>query len=94
MRHARLAVLLVIALTVLGGCTRHTYYMELINGEYFYAEPPLVMDTKTGTYQVGVNGVRRTIAMDDVRTISDTAQICYKNTDTDTFTCYDALYQY
>ena len=94
MRLCCLAVLVSLALFSLAGCMRHTYYMELNNGQTFYADPPLVLDTEAGVYYVGVGGVRRTIPIDDVRYLDDTAQVCYQNIHTDTYTCYEAFYQF
>ncbi|EHJ46762.1 hypothetical protein DFW101_0745 [Solidesulfovibrio carbinoliphilus subsp. oakridgensis] len=87
-------VLLALAGASLGGCARHTYYVELNDGKYFYADPPLVLDTKKGVYRMWIAGSRQAIPMDDVRYIDDAAQICYQNGVTDTFTCFDALYQF
>ncbi len=88
------AALLLLVLLALAGCARHTYYVELTNGKTFYADPPLVLDTDKGVYRMWIAGTRHVIPMDDVRYLDDAAQICYQNGLTDTFTCYDALYQY
>ncbi|MEA4857835.1 MAG: hypothetical protein AAGU21_01510 [Solidesulfovibrio sp.] len=95
MRAARLVVfLLLLGCLPLFGCARHTYYVELANGKYFYADPPLVLDNDKGVYRMWVAGQLHIIPLDDVRYLDDAAQICYKNGVTDTFTCYDALYQF
>ncbi len=78
----------------LAGCARHTYLVELNDGRSFYVDPPLVLDSEKGVYRMWVSGKRHTVAMEDVYAIDDAAQICYQNTYTDTFTCYDALYQF
>ena len=97
MRRLRQAFLVSLALLALTGCfARHTYYVELTNGQYFYVDPPMVLDADRGVYYMYVAGKRRVVAMEDVSFIDTTAQICYQNgyADTDTFTCYDALYQW
>lgn len=97
MRRLRQALLVSVALVALSGCfARHTYYVELTNGQYFYVDPPMVLDTDRGVYYMHVAGTRRIVPMDDVRFIDDAAQICYQNgyAATDTYTCYDALYQW
>lgn len=86
--------LLTIMVTAVCGCVRHTYYVELTNGESFYVDPPLVLDTGSGLYSMSVNGVRRTVTMDDVAFLDDAVQICFKNAYTDDYTCFDALYQF
>jgi len=87
-------VLFALACASLGGCARHTYYVELTDGNYFYADPPLVLDAKSGVYRMWIAGTRHAIPMDNVRYLDDTAQICYQNGVTDAFTCFDALYQF
>ncbi|MGD9609379.1 MAG: hypothetical protein AB7U59_08230 [Desulfovibrionaceae bacterium] len=94
MRLFGLAVVLSLGLVALAGCVRHTYYVELTNGQYFYVDPPLILDREAQVYSMRVNGVRKVIAMDEVSHIDDAAQICYQNLQTDTFTCIDGLYQY
>jgi hypothetical protein len=95
MRIACLALVLVaLCCASLSGCARHTYYVELNNGKYFYADPPLVLDSHKGVYHMWVAGQMHVIPMDDVRYLDDATQICYKNGVTDEFTCYDALYQF
>ncbi|WP_428558724.1 MAG: hypothetical protein ACP59X_12480 [Solidesulfovibrio sp. DCME] len=95
MRAARLLlILLVLGCLSLSGCARHTYYVELSNGKYFYVDPPLVLDSDKAVYRMWVAGKLHIIPIDDVRYLDDAAQICYKNGLTDTFTCYDALYQF
>ena len=46
--------------------------------------------------RVDAEGAKRAEVMEDVSFLDDAAQICYKNgyADTDTFTCYEALYQW
>jgi len=94
MRRIVLAVLLMLFLLSLIGCVPHTYYVELTNGRSLYVDPPLILDTEAGTYSMSINGVRQIVPMDDVSLIDDAAQICFKNKYTDTFTCFDALYQF
>lgn len=45
------------------------------------------MDAERGVYYMIVNGRRHTIPMDQVYRIDDSAQICYQNSQTDTYTC-------
>ena len=95
LRAVRLVLLpLCLGCLLLSGCARHTYYVELNDGEIFYADPPLVLDAQSGVYRMWVAGKRHVIPMDDVRYLDDAAEICYQNGITDTFTCYDALYQF
>jgi hypothetical protein len=94
MRRILLAALLTCCLASALGCVRHTYYVELANGQYFYADPPLVLDTDSGLYTMWVGGTRRTIPINEVTLLDDAAQICFQNTATDSFTCFDALYQF
>jgi|GEM_PF-2114077 len=97
MRRVCLAIILVLTVAALGACfARHTYYVELTNGKYFYVDPPLVLDTEKGVYYMNIAGVRQVVPIDEVSQLDDAAQICYQNgyADTDTFTCYDALYQW
>lgn len=97
MRRVWLALILSVAVVTLGACfARHTYYVELTNGKYFYVDPPLVLDAEKGVYYMNVAGVRQIVPMDEVSYLDDAAQICYQNgyADTDTFTCYDTLYQW
>ena len=87
--------LLSLALTSLQfGCGRHTYLVETKDNKTFYATPPLVMDTEKGVYYMWINGQRRTVPMDHIYRIDDSAQICYQNGVTDTYTCYDNLYYF
>lgn len=87
--------LLLLALTSLQfGCGRHTYLVETKDNKTFYATPPLVMDTEKGVYYMWINGQRRTVPMDIIYRIDDSAQICYQNGVTDTYTCYDNLYYF
>ena len=92
MRLVALIVVLVIA--TLCGCARHTYYVELNDGKTVYVDPPLVLDSDKRIYHMWIKGQRHTIPMDDVRYIDDAVQICYKNSVTDSFNCFDALYQF
>jgi len=97
MRRLCLAIMLSLAVASLYACfARHTYYVELTNGQYFYVDPPLVLDAEKGVYYMNIAGARRIVPMEDVSFLDDAAQICYKNgyADTDTFTCYEALYQW
>jgi len=90
----RLAVAVCLIGFVCSGCARHTYYVELTDGKSFYVDPPLALDSQKGVYHMWIAGTRRTIPMDNVRYLDDAAQICYQNGLTDTFTCFDALYQF
>lgn len=94
MRLMCLAVVLMLGLVVLPGCARHTYLVELNNGNTYYVDPPLILDKQAGVYTMKVNGQRRVVALDEVRYIDDAAQICYQNPYTDMYTCFDALYQF
>lgn len=76
------------------GCGRHTYYIQTMDGKTFYAEPPLVVDADKGVYYMWVKGQRRTVPMDQIYLIDDSAQICYQNGLTDTFNCYDNIYYF
>ena len=80
--------------TLVSGCARHTYYVELTNGKSFYVDPPLVLDSQKGVYHMWIAGTRQSVPMDSVRYLDDATQICYQNGQTDAFTCFDALYQY
>ncbi len=73
MRLTCLAVLLALGLLAVSGCARHTYYVELTNGNSFYVDPPLVLDKQSGTYHMKVNGLRKVISIDEVRYIDDAA---------------------
>ena len=43
--------MLSLAVASLYACfARHTYYVELTNGQYFYVDPPLVLDAEKGVY--------------------------------------------
>ncbi len=90
----RFLILLVVLAVALGGCVRHTYTVELNDGQTFYADPPLVLDAPAGVYYMWIGGSRHVIPMESVRTLDDAVQICYKNGVTDSYTCYDALYQF
>jgi hypothetical protein len=92
MRRLTLLVCLVVA-AVSFGCA-HTYQIETMDRKTFYATPPLVMDTEKGVYYMWVNGKRLTVPMDQIYRIDDSAQICYQNGVTDTYTCYDNLYYF
>lgn len=94
MRGLGILAVLLCCLACLGGCARHTYYVELTNGKYFYVDPPLILDADKGVYHMWIAGKRQTIPLDNVRYLDDAAQICYQNGVTDTFNCYDALYQF
>ncbi|MFU2209515.1 hypothetical protein [Solidesulfovibrio sp. C21] len=85
-----------LALSVLfcSGCARHTYLVELNDNKTFYADPPLVLDSQNRLYRMWIAGKQYRIPMDDVRYIDDAAQVCYQNGFDDTYTCFDALYQY
>lgn len=89
-----LALLMMLAVVALCGCARHTYYVELNDGKALYVDPPLVLDSEKRIYHMWIKGQRQIIPMDDVRYIDDAIQICYKNGVTDSFTCFDALYQF
>lgn len=94
----RVACIVVLLLGLCGvslcGCARHTYYVELNNGKTFYADPPLVLDSDKSVYRMWIAGQLHVIPMDDVRYLDDATQICYKNGVTDSYTCYDAMYQF
>jgi hypothetical protein len=90
----RVLVLLVVLSVCCFGCARHTYYVELNNGKSFYVDPPLVLDSERSIYYMWIAGKRQVVPMDEVRYLDDAVQICYKNSYTDSFTCFDALYQF
>ncbi|QAZ67632.1 YgdI/YgdR family lipoprotein [Solidesulfovibrio carbinolicus] len=92
MRRLTLLFCLVLA-AVSFGCA-HTYQVETMDHKTFYASPPLVMDAERGVYYMWINGKRQVIPMDQVYRIDSSAQICYQNGLTDTYTCYDNLYYF
>ncbi|MFP5258255.1 MAG: hypothetical protein ACLGQH_04455 [Acidobacteriota bacterium] len=94
MRIVMLCLLLLALVSLQFGCGRHTYLVETKDNKTFYATPPLVMDTEKGVYYMWINGQRRTVPMDIIYRIDDSAQICYQNGVTDTYTCYDNLYYF
>jgi hypothetical protein len=93
MRALMLCLLLALA-SLQSGCGRHTYYVETMDRQSFYAEPPLVVDADKGVYYMWVKGQRRTVPMDQIYRIDDAPQVCYQNGLTDTYTCYDNLYYF
>jgi hypothetical protein len=94
MRLSCLVLAGMLAVAALFGCARHTYYVELANGKYFYVDPPLIFDKENEIYYMRVNGVQKVFAMDEVSYIDDAAQICFQNVNTDTSYCVDSLYHY
>lgn len=84
----------ILCLLLQSGCSRHTYCVTLTNGQRYYADPPLVLDNESRVYIMWIAGQRYHIPLDDVYSLHDVNQICYKNVSTDAFTCFDALYQY
>lgn len=94
MRRCLIAFVLAFSLLVLGACVKHTYYVELTNGKTFYVDSPLLLDADAGIYTMRIAGSPWTVPMDDVAFIDDAAQVCFKTTWTDTYTCVDGLYQF
>lgn len=94
MRRCLAVLALTLSLVTLCACVKHTYYVELTNGKYFYVDSPLLLDTESGVYTMRIAGSRWTVPMDEVSFIDDAARICFKNTATDTYTCVDGLYQF
>lgn len=94
MRTVMLSLLLLALTSLQFGCARHTYLVETMDNKSFYVTPPLVLDAEKGVYYMWINGQRRVVPMDQVYRIDDSAQICYQNGVTDTFTCYDNLYYF
>ena len=50
MRLSCLVLAGMLAVAALFGCARHTYYVELANGKYFYVDPPLIFDKENEIY--------------------------------------------
>lgn len=94
MRRSLAVLVIVLSLLSLCACVKHTYYVELTNGKYFYVDSPLLLDADAGVYTMRISGTRWNVPMDEVSFIDDAAQICFKNTATDTYTCVDGLYQF
>lgn len=94
MRTLVLCLLLLGLIGLQAGCARHTYLVETMDHRSFYVDPPLVVDAEKGVYYMWIKGQRRTVPMDQIYRIDDSAQICYQNGVTDTYTCYDNLYYF
>lgn len=90
----RLTLLLCLVLAALSFGCAHTYLVETMDHNIFYASPPLVMNAEQGIYYMWINGKRQVIPMDQIYRIDSSSDICYQNGTTDTYTCYDNLYYF